>query len=297
MEKNQIEKCDTYEKNTENENQWTLIISADKYSIWADLKELRSYRELIAVFVKRDIKTMYAQTILGPVWFIITAVLSSSIFTFLFGEIAGFSTDGVPQFLFYMFGTILWSLFSSCLSKVSGTFLGYSGLMGKIYFPRLCTPISQIISRLVPFGIQLIIFLAVYLYYMLVKNSVSCSGLIAAVPLLLLEILALALGCGLILTSLTVRYRDIMTLITYALQIWMYITPVMYPVSQLPEKWRWFLLLNPIGAILETMRCICFNTGDIPAAYLVVSWFSTALILGIGGFAFQRTQRKFIDTI
>lgn len=138
MEKNQIEKCDTYEENTENENQWTLIISADKYSIWADLKELWSYRELIAVFVKRDIKTMYAQTILGPVWFIITAVLSSSIFTFLFGEIAGFSTDGVPQFLFYMFGTILWSLFSSCLSKVSGTFLGYSGLMGKIYFPRLC---------------------------------------------------------------------------------------------------------------------------------------------------------------
>lgn len=182
MEKNQIEKCDTYEENTENENQWTLIISADKYSIWADLKELWSYRELIAVFVKRDIKTMYAQTILGPVWFIITAVLSSSIFTFLFGEIAGFSTDGVPQFLFYMFGTILWSLFSSCLSKVSGTFLGYSGLMGKIYFPlALHADFTDHSEAQCLLESADFIFLAVYLYLYACKKTVCpCSGLICS---------------------------------------------------------------------------------------------------------------------
>lgn len=285
------------ENKGDNRQAWTTVITPEGGSIRSDLKELWQYRGLIRMFVKKDYKTMYAQTLLGPLWLILTAVLSSLVMTLVFGEIAELSTDGVPRFLFYLLGNILWMDFQGCVSKVAGTFLSYSGLMGKVYFPRLCVPIASVLSRQFQFAVQMLIFLGVYAYFLFGGWGLQCRWYILLMPLLLLQMLLLALGVGLIFTSLTVRFRDLSVVLTFILQFWMYATPVVYPASQIPGGLKSLLMLNPMAPVVETARFIWFGSGTYQPGYLLISAGMTVLVLAVAVRIFQRAQRSFTDTV
>lgn len=275
------------------QEKWTTVIRPEAGSFRKELQELWEYRQLIKMFIKRDFKTMYAQTILGPLWFVFHALLSSSVMTVVFGKIAGISTNGIPGFLFYMSGNILWNDFSGCMSSVSHTFTGNVRLMGKVWFPRLCVPISTVISKQIRFLIEFGLFMLLYL----------CHGALAALnagflllPILLLQTMALSMGCGILLASFTVKYRDLTVLIGFLLQIWMYATPVVYPASQIPEELRKIFMLNPMAPVMESFRSILFG-GTIPVNELMISMAVTFLLLFVGMMVFQRAQRSFLDTV
>lgn len=276
---------------------WTTIVTAEKGDLIREGKEVLLYRGLIWMLVKRDWKTMYAQTVLGPVWIIISAILSSSVLTFVFGKVADLSTEGVPQFLFYMAGNILWMDFSACISKLSGTFLSHANLMGKVYFPRICVPIAGMVTRQLQFLIQFVVFFGVWIFYRNDLESWCLSRQIFLIPFLFMELMLLAFGCGLILTSITVKYRDLSVLVSFFLQIWMYLSPVVYPVSQVPVRFRILCLCNPVASVMEAWRTVWFGTGSIFYGALAGSILVTVVILVIGLMAFQKTQRTFADRI
>ena len=275
------------------EEKWTTTIEANTGSLGAELRELWEYRQLIRMFVKRDFKTMYAQTILGPLWFVVHAILSASVMTVVFEKIAGISTDGIPGFLFYMSGNILWTDFSTCITGISETFTKNVRLMGKVYFPRLCVPVSTLISRQIRFLIQVIVFLILYF----VVNPGGFCWQMLYTPFLLLEMMVLSLGCGLVIASFTTKYKDLNVLITFIMQIWMYATPIVYPASKIPENLRVLFMLNPMAPMVETFRGIWFANGHVPTEYLLVSILTTGLIAGAGVVLFQRAQKNFLDTI
>lgn len=275
------------------EEKWTTVIEPKAGSFKKELQELWEYRQLIKMFIKRDFKTMYAQTILGPLWFVIHAFLSSSVMTVVFGKIAGISTNGIPGFLFYMSGNILWNDFSGCMSSVSHTFTGNARLMGKVWFPRMCVPISTVLSRQIRFLIEFCLFLILYVWE---GASAAVTVRIFLIPVLLLQTMALSMGCGILLASFTVKYRDLTVLISFLLQIWMYATPVVYPASQIPENLRVLFMLNPMAPVMESFRSILFG-GTIPVNYLLISMGVTFLLLLIGMLVFQRAQRSFLDTV
>lgn len=273
------------------------VILPDRSFLKEDIRELWQYRELVRMFVKRDFKTMYAQTILGPAWFLLTTLFSSGVMTLVFGRIAEITTDGAPQFLFYMAGNILWADFSGCLSGTAGTFTANARLMGKVYFPRMCVPIAAVLSRQIRFGIQAALFFLIYLWSAVKEGAVHPDWTAALTPLFIVEIMALAMGCGMIVASLTAKYRDLAVLTAFGLQIWMYITPVVYPVSQIPEKWRGIMMLNPMAPVVESFRRSWFGTGEMPAGWLLASACVTLGVLAAGLAMFQRTQRTFMDTV
>ncbi len=272
---------------------WTTVIEPSGGSFFKGLKELWEYRQLIRMFVKRDFKTMYAQTILGPLWFVLNAFLSSTVMTVVFGKIAGISTNGIPGFLFYMSGNILWNNFSGCMSAVSTTFTSNARLMGKVWFPRMCVPISTVISRQMRFLIEFAVFL---LLYLITGASGVQGSTLWLIPVLLIQTMALSLGCGILLTSFTIKYRDLTVLSSFILQIWMYATPVVYPASQIPDGLKTLFMLNPMAPVLESFRSILFG-GEIPVTYLLISMGLTIGILGIGMIVFHRAQRSFLDTV
>ncbi len=276
------------------EEKWTTIIEPKGGNFWKELKELWEYRQLIKMFIKRDFKTMYAQTILGPLWFVINAVLSSFMMNIVFGKIAGISTNGIPGFLFYMSGNLLWNDFSGCMSAVSHTFTGNVRLMGKVWFPRMCVPIATVLSRQIRFFIEFLLFLVLYLWYG--AAGAATAARLCLLPLLLVQTMALSMGCGIILSSFTVKYRDLTVLINFFLQIWMYATPVVYPASQIPESFKTLFMLNPMTPVMESFRCILFG-GELPVCFLMLSMAVTILILFVGMFVFQRAQRSFLDTV
>lgn len=281
-----------------NENEkWTTVIVPETRLRKEDFLELWNYRELVKMFVKRDFVTRYAQTALGPLWYILTAILSSSVLTVVFGRIAGISTDGAPQFLFYMAGSILWSCFSGCVSDVSVTFTSNVRLMGKVYFPRLCVPVASVLSRQIQFLIQLVVFLACCFWEAWRGGEFLFRASMLLTPLLMLEAMALALGCGIIIASLTTRYRDLGVLVTFGLQLWMYATPVVYPASRIPGKLQWIMMLNPMAPIVECFRSIWLGGGRVTAAQIGAGTGITALILAVGLIVFHRAQRSFMDTI
>lgn len=276
------------------EEKWTTVIEPKGGNFWKELKELWEYRQLIKMFIKRDFKTMYAQTILGPLWFVINAVLSSFMMNIVFGKIAGISTNGIPGFLFYMSGNLLWNDFSGCMSAVSHTFTGNVRLMGKVWFPRMCVPIATVLSRQIRFFIEFLLFLVLYLWYG--AAGAATAARLCLLPLLLMQTMALSMGCGIILSSFTVKYRDLTVLINFFLQIWMYATPVVYPASQIPESFKTLFMLNPMTPVMESFRCILFG-GELPVGFLMLSMAVTILILFVGMFVFQRAQRSFLDTV
>ncbi|WP_172473153.1 ABC transporter permease [Thomasclavelia cocleata] len=279
------------------EKNWTTVIKPKTNLLDLNLKELWDYRDLIWMFVKRDFKTMYKQTVLGPLWIIINPMLTTLMFTIIFGGIANISTDGMPQFVFYMAGNTVWAYFSTCLTKTANTFIGNAAVFGKVYFPRLVTPISTVISGLINFGVQFAMFIAFVLYYMVTTNSVEPNIYILMTPILLLMIAMLALGFGIIISSMTTKYRDLVVLVTFGVQLWMYGTPIVFPLSQIPVKWQGLMLLNPIAPIVETFRYAFLGSGSIPWFYLGISVVTTIIVLFIGIVLFNKVQKTFMDTI
>ena len=274
----------------------TYVSSKQKW-FSVNLKEIWKYRDLIILFVKRDLTTNYKQTVLGPLWIIINPLLSTTVFTVIFGVIAGIPTDGTPQFLFYMSGNILWNFFSSCLNRASGTFLGNARLFGKVYFPRLVMPISAILYNLINFLLQTAVYVILVIVYSLLGANVHPNLLIILAPFLVLQTALLGTGMGLIISSITTKYRDLNVLVSFGVSLLMYITPVVYPISRVPENFRWLMLLNPVAPIVETYRCAFLGSGSFEWQFLLISLAVTLALLFWGVIVFNKVEKNFIDTV
>ncbi len=281
---------------TENDS-WDLIITPRKKWWDLQLRDVWHYRDLIILFVRRDFVSRYKQTILGPLWFIIQPLFTSLIYTVIFGQIAKLPTDGLPQMLFYMSGTVMWHYFSGCLNGTSTTFTSNAGIFGKVYFPRLVTPISIVVSNLISFAIQLVFFLGFFLYFYLRGSLVFFTAWALTLPLLIVLMAGLGLGFGIIISSLTTKYRDLSYLVGFGVGLWMYATPVIYPVSTIPERWRWIADINPISPIIETFRAGFLGAGAASWMGLVYSFVFMLVVLLIGVVIFNRVEKTFIDTV
>lgn len=278
-------------------NNWTTEIKPKTGWFDINLKELFQYKDLIIMFVKRDFKTLYKQTILGPLWIIINPLLTTIMFTIVFGNIANISTDGMPQIVFYMLGTTVWTYFSTCLTKTSTTFTGNAAIFGKVYFPRLVTPISTVISGLINFAVQFVMFLCFATYYYISGAPIHPNLYILITPLLLLQLACLSLGFGVIISSLTTKYRDLAVLVTFGVQLWMYATPVVYPASQIGGRLKTLMMLNPVSPIVESFRYAFLGSGSIPWNFLGISVVTTLVVLFIGVVLFSRVEKTFMDTV
>ena len=283
-----------------NDKNWDLIIQNKSSLFRLDLHEVWRYRDLLRMYVKRDIITFYKQTILGPMWFFIQPIMTTIMFMFVFGGIAGISTDGVPQAVFYMAGLVCWNYFADCLTKCSDTFNANQQIFGKVYFPRLIVPFSIVISNMVKMGIQLVLFLVVYAYYFIVLGTFEINWTIVLFPVLLLMLASLGLGFGLVISSLTTKYRDLRFLITFGVQLWMYATPVIYPLSVMKQNYPdkiWVIVANPLTAIIETFKYGFTGVGVFEWNYLLYSFVMSIAVLLLGIIVFNRVQKNFMDVI
>ena len=280
------------------EQKFTTVIKPKTELFDINLKEVWQYRDLIWIYTKRTFVLTYKQTILGPIWIFLNPFLTSLIYVFVFGGIAGIPTDGIPQMLFYLGGNAIWTFFSSSLTKTASTFTANANVFGKVYFPRLTMPISTVLSSAINFCVQMLLFLAFWVYY-LVNGAISPNYLaILALPLVLLQVGALALGCGIIISSLTTKYRDLAILVTFGVQLWMYITPVVYPISTLGEGWmRTILLLNPVTCGVEAFRYMFLGQGLVEPGWWLWSTCVTVVVLLVGVVLFSRVEKTFMDTV
>ena len=277
---------------------WSTIITPKTKWYKINLKEIWDYRDLISIFVKRDIISIYKQTILGPVWFLLGPLFTVFTYTFLFSEVAHLSTDGLPGPLFYLGGTTLWNYFQSCFNGASSTFAANAGIFGKVYFPRLVTPISLMLSNLLKLGFQLLTYLAFTIYYHQTNLSLSFHyELIFLIPFILLVIAMIAMGSGIIVSSFTTKYRDLSMLVGIGITLLMYATPIMYPVSAIPKLYKPYLHLNPISPLIESFRYVFTGTGTFSAFQLLYSFTFGITILIFGIFVFNRTEKTFMDTV
>ena len=279
------------------DDEWDLIITPRKKWYDLQLRDVWRYRDLIMLFVRRDFVSRYKQTILGPTWLIIQPIMTSLVFTVIFGQIARLPTDGLPQILFYLSGTVLWHYFSNCLTGTSNTFIGNAGIFGKVYFPRLVMPISIVISNLITLAIQFFMFMAFWLFFFLRGSEVRFTWWALAFPLLILLMAGLGLGFGIIISSLTTKYRDLTYLVGFGVSLWMYVTPVIYPVSSIPERLRWIAQINPITPIAETFRTGFLGAGNASWAGLAYSAAFMIVVMFIGVVIFNRVEKTFIDTV
>jgi len=282
---------------TQEEN-WSLIIEPQRS--WFDLRlgELWHYKDLVLLFVRRDFVSVYKQTILGPLWYLVQPLLTSLTFTFIFGNIARLPTDGLPQFLFYMSGTVVWSYFADCLNKTSTTFVNNASLFGKVYFPRLAVPVSILISNLVTFLIQFVLFLLFVLYFALRGTPIHFNWIwVLFSPILILIMAGLGLGFGIIISSLTNKYRDLRFLVTFGVQLLMYATPVIYPVSSIPIRFQWIILANPMTPIVEAFRFAFLGAGSVNVNQLLYSFGFMLVVVLMGTIIFNRIEQTFMDTV
>lgn len=281
----------------EPREEWTMVIRPQRG--WFDLRlsELWRARDLILLFVRRDFVSVYKQTILGPLWYVIQPVLTTVTFTVVFGNIANLPADGLPHFLFYLAGTVIWSYFAACFTKTSNTFVQNASLFGKVYFPRLAVPVSISISNLITFGIQLVLLLLAITWFGLRGSSVRPNEWALLTPILLVMMAALGLGFGIVVSSLTTRYRDLQHLVTFGVQLLMYATPVIYPVSAIPEKYRLLILANPMSAIIESFRHAYLGAGTINPFHLLYSALFACAVLLVGVLMFNRVEQNFMDTV
>jgi lipopolysaccharide transport system permease protein len=277
--------------------EWTSTIKP--VSGWFDihLSELWRYRDLIMLFVRRDFVSVYKQTILGPLWYLIQPLFTTVVFTVIFGRVAKIPTDGLPQALFYMSGIVAWNYFSGCITNTSNTFVGNASIFGKVWFPRLAVPISIVISNLISFAIQFALFLGFLAYYYFKGAAIAPKASIFLLPLMIVQMAALGLGFGIIVSSLTTKYRDLTYLVGFGVQLWMYATPIVYPASQIPEKWQWALALNPMASVIGTFRYAFLGSGTINGFQIGMSVGTTFLILFIGIVLFSRIEKSFMDTV
>ena len=276
-----------------------MIITPERGWFELHLDEIWQYRDLLWIFVKRDFTTFYKQTILGPLWFFIQPLISTIVFTIIFNRVAGISTDGIPPFLFYMSGIIAWNYFASCLTSTSGTFTTNAGLFGKVYFPRIIVPLSTVVSGLSRFGVQLIMFFGFYFYYRYVGNQHIHSSFqtLLLIPIMIVQMAMLGLGIGMIISSLTTKYRDLSILVSFGTQLLMYASPIVYPLSVVPENYRFIILANPMTPIIEGFRQALLGKGYLDFNLFLYSLFITIIIFFIGLLVFNKVEKTFIDTI
>lgn len=265
-----------------------------------NIKELWQYRDMVRMLLKRNFNSSYKQTVLGPLWFIISPLLSSAMFTVVFGKIADISTDGVPQFLFYLCSNTAWSYFSACLSRTASTFTGNASLFGKVYFPRLVMPVTNVIYALLSLCINLLVLAAAMVLFALRGTVVLPRTEIILLPVMVLQMALLGMGVGILLSSLTAKYRDLSILIGYGVQLLMYATPVVYPLSQVAGANTLLLkliMLNPVTPIINNFRYAVLGCGDMNYGYWILSWAVTAVVLIIGVLVFNRVEKTFMDTV
>lgn len=279
------------------EEKWTMIIRPKRRWLDIDLRELWRYRDLWYMYVKRDIIVVYKQTILGPLWFLIQPLFTTIIYMFVFGGLAGISTDGVPQPLFYMSGIMLWNYFNSVFNSTSTLFVQNSSVFGKVYFHRLVVPLANATSNLVKFLIQLGLFLAIYAYFLCRGMQPSITWAVVLLPLLVMLVGIFSIAWGMIMSSVTTKYRDLTLLITFGIQLFMYATPVIYPMSAAPDKYRAILQLNPLSPVFEAFRYGCLGCGSLEVSGLFYAVAFTLLSLFCAVLIFNRVERVFMDTV
>lgn len=293
-------------KASPQEEKWDIVIKPKDKLFSVDFNELWRYRDLCALFVKRNIITKYKQTILGPAWFVIQPALTVIMYMVVFGGIAGIPTDGVPRPLFYLAGTAMWNYFSSCLTSTSNTFVANAGIFGKVYFPRLVMPVSSVISNLLTLAIQFGFFVVVYIVYAFVDSSCTAhlTWYALLLPVLIMMMAGLALGFGTVFSSLTTKYRDLQVLLSFLVQLWMYATPIVYPLSQTGSKSflgipvHTFMCLNPVTPVIETFKYGFLGCGEFVGwRWLIYSFVFMCLLLSVGIVVFNKVQKSFMDTV
>ena len=277
--------------------EWDLIIEPQTSLLDLNLKDVWRYRDLLWLLVKRDFVSFYKQTILGPLWFFIQPLFTTIIFTFIFGNLAGLSTDGLPQPLFYMAGITAWNYFADCLTKTSTVFRDNANIFGKVYFPRLIMPLSIVVSNLVRFGVQMLLFFMMLGYYAFTGASFAPNAYILLFPILVLQMALLGLGLGLVITALTTKYRDLAFLITFGVQLMMYATTVIYPLSAAPANYKWLIELNPMTGIIEAFRFGFLGQGELTLSSFGYSVAFTLVALVLGVIIFNKTEKTFVDTV
>ena len=283
--------------NNDSTKNWDLIISPNRGWFNLDLINIWRYRDLIKLFVRRDIVSEYKQTILGPIYFALTPLVGTFINMFIFGKIANLPTDGIPQFLFYMSGNLFWGYFSTCLNAGKSIFQSNSVLFSQVYFPRLTVPISKNISALFKLTFQFVLFFLIFIYFVFSGSEIQPTWNILLVPLLLVQCSLLGLGAGILMSSFTIKYRDLNFIYKFIISFWMYISPVVYPLSVIPDKWRYLISFNPMVGIIETARLFIFGYGSFEIVYIINGIFTTISLLFLGLIIFNRVEKIFIDTI
>jgi lipopolysaccharide transport system permease protein len=282
---------------TTDDKQWDLIIKPKRKLLALPLAELWRYRDLTSMFVRRDFVSVYKQTILGPLCYLIQPLLTTITFTVIFGNIAKLPTDGLPQFLFYMSGTVIWTYFSTCLVKTADTFIGNANLFGKVYFPRLAVPVSILISNLISFTIQFAFFLLFMGYFAWRGSVLRPNAWIFMTPMLILIMAGLGLGFGILISSLTTKYRDLRFLVQFGVTLLMYATPVIYPASSIPARYQMLIWLNPMTSIVETFRYAFLGAGNANWLQLTYSFIFMLGIVAVGAVVFNRVEATFMDTV
>lgn len=281
--------------------EWLFEISPKNNLFELNFKEIWRYRDLLFLFVKRDVITLYKQTILGPLWYIVQPLFTSVIFTLVFNNIASIPTNGVPPFLFNLAGITAWNYFKDCLVNTSDTFKKNEAIFGKVYFPRVIMPMSIVVSNLLKFGIQLVIFLLFYIYYIFNGVEVSVTYQILYLPLVIISMGFLGLGLGMIISSMVTKYRDLTFLVAFGVQLLMYLSAVMYPVQvakeKLPKELSWVIEYNPMTSIIETFRKIILGLGDVSVFNIIYVFFISLLLFLLGLLVFNKTEKTFIDTV
>jgi lipopolysaccharide transport system permease protein len=281
----------------DKKDDWTMVIKPHGHWFNIDLVGLWNYRDLIWLFVRRDFIAIYKQTVLGPLWFLLQPLFTTVVFTIVFGRIAQIPTDNMPPALFYMAGVVVWGYFSGCLTSTSDTFVSNAGIFGKVYFPRLVVPVSLVISNIITFMIQFVLLLCFILYFYLSGALVRPSLWILITPFLILYMAVLGLGTGILISSLTTKYRDLTFAVSFGVQLWMYATPIVYPMSEVPEQWNWIMMLNPMTTVVETFRYAFLGVGTVTLGLWGTGIAVAFIILILGMLLFSRIEKTFMDTV
>ena len=279
------------------EQKWDLEIKPKNDLLKLNLIDVWNYRDLLVLLVRRDFVSFYKQTILGPLWFFLQPVLTTIMFTLVFGKMGGFSTDEIPQPLFYLAGVTLWNYFAECLTKTSTVFTTNASLFGKVYFPRLIMPLSIVASNLVRFAVQFLLFILVLIFYLVKGANIHLTFAAALFPILVILMAGMGLGLGMIISAMTTKYRDLSFLITFGVQLLMYATTVIYPLSSAPDKYRWLISANPMTSIIETFRYGFLGRGTFNWYSLGYTTLVTFLLVLIGTVVFNKVEKNFIDTV
>lgn len=276
---------------------YTTHIKAKTGWLDIDLKELWRYRDLIFLFVKRNYSIRYKQTILGPLWLILNPLITVTLYAFVFGSIAGLSTDGSPQFAFYLCSNAIWSYFAACITGTANTFTENSAIMGKVYFPRLVMPVSAVITGMLDLLIQVIMLAAVIAFYILMGTPINPGLSLLLVPLFVLQTAILGLGCGIIIAACTTKYRDLVILVSFGVQLWMYTSPVVYTTTIIPERFKNIYMCNPMSPLISGWRYAILGTGEFSIGFWGISWITTIVVLILGVVLFSHIEKTFMDTV